>query len=221
MLMVTTTVGMLNWILRHTTNLGPAVTLDRVLVKGSSGLEQGLVSTASSSNDTNLSADCRWNSLLSATGKTQPSGALVVVMSDDNSKGSTSTSKCTAVSKLCLNVTDNCSFRDSRERQDVSYTQGCLLSAIDELTSVHAFCAYDQFGVALIAVGVSELHLGYRSTSTRVVEDFLNYTTNVTMLLSIIECSKLDGALSSTRMRLKDSGLTTTLTLHLQNKDAR
>jgi hypothetical protein len=56
-LVVTTSVRMLDWILGHTSYLWPAVTLDSVLVVGVTGLEKGLVGTATSSNDTNLSTD--------------------------------------------------------------------------------------------------------------------------------------------------------------------
>lgn len=52
MLMVTTTVGVLNWVHGHTTHLRPAVTLDLVLVVCTAGLQDGLVDTTATSNNT-------------------------------------------------------------------------------------------------------------------------------------------------------------------------
>ena len=51
-LMVTTTVGMLYWVHTHSSHLRPAVTLDLVLVIGSTGLQQRLVNTSTTGNDT-------------------------------------------------------------------------------------------------------------------------------------------------------------------------
>merc|ERR1712227_1145080 len=51
MLMVTTTVGMLDGVHGHTSNLGPAVPLHSVFVVGSAGLEHGLVASTATSND--------------------------------------------------------------------------------------------------------------------------------------------------------------------------
>jgi hypothetical protein len=64
MLMVTSSMRMLHGILGYSTNLGPAVALDGIFVEGTSGLQQRLVGTASSGDDTNLGTDTGRNSLL-------------------------------------------------------------------------------------------------------------------------------------------------------------
>ena len=51
MLMVTTTVGMLDGVHGHTTDLGPAVPLGLELVVGATGLQHGLVDTAAAGDD--------------------------------------------------------------------------------------------------------------------------------------------------------------------------
>ena len=55
-LVVTTTVGMLNGVLGNTTDLGPAVALDGVLVVGTASLEEGLVDTSTTGDDTDGSS---------------------------------------------------------------------------------------------------------------------------------------------------------------------
>lgn len=52
MLVVTTTVGMVDGVHGHTTSLGPAVALDGELVLGARSLEEGLVGTATTGDDT-------------------------------------------------------------------------------------------------------------------------------------------------------------------------
>merc|ERR1712036_211723 len=51
MLMVTTTVGMLDWILGDTTHLWPAVSLHAELVVGAAGLEHWLVDSSAAGDE--------------------------------------------------------------------------------------------------------------------------------------------------------------------------
>ena len=52
-LVVTTSVGVLDGVHCYTTSLGPRVALDLVLEEGASGLKHGLVGATSTSNDSN------------------------------------------------------------------------------------------------------------------------------------------------------------------------
>ena len=63
MLVVTTTVGMLDGVHGHTTHLGPAVPLHLVFVVGTAGLQDGLVDTATSGHDANGGTVGRWDNL--------------------------------------------------------------------------------------------------------------------------------------------------------------
>ena len=56
MLMVTTTMGMLDGVHSHTTDLRPAVTLGLVLVVGTSSLQHGLVNTSTAGDDSDHGA---------------------------------------------------------------------------------------------------------------------------------------------------------------------
>merc|ERR1719219_2445539 len=49
--MVTTTVGMLDWILGDTSHLGPAVSLHAELVVGTAGLQHWLVNSSTASDE--------------------------------------------------------------------------------------------------------------------------------------------------------------------------
>ena len=213
MLVVTTTERMLYGVLGHTTNLGPAVALDGVLVVGTSRLEQGLVGTTTSRNDANLRTDGRGDRLLSTTGQTQTRGTLVLIVRDHHGEAATASGKGTAISQLGLNVADNGSLRNDRQGKHVSDRQGSLLTAVDELTRVHAFGAHQQLIVPLVAVGVAELDLGDRSTPTRVVEDLLDDAADVSVLLGVIQGPELDRALAGADVGLEDGGFTLALCL--------
>ena len=51
MLMVSTTEGMFDWVHSNTTDLGPAVALDRVLMVSTASFQERLVNTSATSND--------------------------------------------------------------------------------------------------------------------------------------------------------------------------
>jgi hypothetical protein len=120
MLVISTSVGMLYGIFSYSTNLGPVITLDSILVVCVSSLEKRLVGTSTSSNNTDLSTDPRRNSFLSSGGKTKAGGALLIIMRNNNSKCSGSTSKSTAVTNLCLDVANNGSLGNRSERKNIS-----------------------------------------------------------------------------------------------------
>jgi hypothetical protein len=211
--MVTSSVRMLDGILRNSTNLGPAVALDGIFVVGISGLQQRLIGTATTGDDTNLRSDRRGHGFLSTRRQTHTSGSLLFIVRDDNRKGSRAASKGTTVSLLGLNVANNGSLGNNIQGQDIAYSQGSLLSAIDKLTSVHAFCADKEFVISLETVGIQKLNLGNGSTTTRVMKNLLDDSTNVTSLFGIVDRTELDGTLTGTDMRSVNGGLTLTLCL--------
>mmetsp|Transcript_5159 Transcript_5159/g.10916 ORF Transcript_5159/g.10916 Transcript_5159/m.10916 type:complete len:211 (+) Transcript_5159:206-838(+) len=206
---------MLHGIFRHTTNLGPRVTLDGVLVVGGSGLEQGLVRSASSGHDTHLGTNVGGHRLLSSTGQAQTSGALVFVVCHDNGVGTRSTGHGAAIPLSGFHVADNGSFRHGGNGQDISDRQGGLLSAVDELTFVHPFGTNHEFIVPLVSVGIAELDFGNGSSTTGIVENFLNDSTNVTVLFGIVQSAQFHGTLAGSHMRLENWTLTTTLGLNV------
>merc|ERR1740130_534627 len=70
-LMVTSTVRVLDGVHRHTTDLRPAVALDAVLVEGAARLQQRLVNAAAAGDDADRRASARVHKLLLPRGQTQ------------------------------------------------------------------------------------------------------------------------------------------------------
>jgi hypothetical protein len=213
MLVISSSVGMLYGILGNSTNLGPAVALDGVLVVSISSLEKRLIGTSTSSDDSDLSTYEGRNSLLSSRRKTKTGGSLIIIVGYDNSKGSGSTCERTAVTDLGLNIAHNGSLRDSRKGKTVSYREGCLLSAEDVLSSVHTFGCDHELIVPLVTVSVKELNSCHRSSTTRVMDDLLDYSTDISMLLSVVDSTKLNRTLTGAIMRHENGGLSLPLCL--------
>jgi hypothetical protein len=96
-LVITSSVRMLDWILGHTSDLWPAVTLDTVLVVGTPCLEERLIGTSTSSDDSDLRTNSRGDSLLASGRKTKTGSAILVIVCHNDSKGTRSTGKGTTV----------------------------------------------------------------------------------------------------------------------------
>jgi len=214
-LVVTSSVGMLHGVLGYTTNLGPAVALDGILVVGTSGLQQWLVGTTSSGDDTNLGTDGGGDGLLSSGWKSELGGSLFLVVGDDNGIGTRGTGKGTTVTTLGFDVANDGSLGHRVQGEDVSAGQGRLLSAVNELSGVHTLGTEEQFVVLLVSVGVVELDLADGGSSTGVVNDLLDGSLDVTLLLGKVERSELDGSLAGAGVRLEDGGLTLSLCLNV------
>ena len=86
-LVITSSVRMLHWILRYTSHLGPAVALDTVLVVGTSSLEKGLVGTPTAGHHTDLRTHRRRHRLLSSGRETKTGGTILIIVSYNDSKG--------------------------------------------------------------------------------------------------------------------------------------
>lgn len=213
MLVVSSSVGMLDRVHGHTTHTGPGIALNLVFVVGGTGLEKRLVGTSTSGNDTNLGTHIRGNSLLSTRRKTETGGSFVVVVGHNDSKGTGSTGKGATITNLGLDVADNGTFGYRTEGKNVADRKAGLLSAVNELSRVHTLGTDQELGIALVTVGIEKLDLAYGSSSTGVMDDILNDTTNVAMLFGIINGTELDRTLAKAGVGRKDSSLSLPLNL--------
>ena len=208
MLVVTTTVGMVDGVHGNTTSTGPAVALgseleivntanSRVnggftdLVLSTRRLQEGLVGTSTTGDDTNHTTAGAGEDLLGAGGELDTGLALIGVVANDGDIVSRGSSKGTTVSRLLLNVRNDSSFWDGAEGEDVSDGEVGVLAGVDELAGLHALVGDEGLGVKLVAVGVAEDDLGQRRTTAGVVDDLLHDTTDVAMALGKVESAEL------------------------------
>ena len=141
------------------------VTLGLELVVCPAGLEQGLVDTATARNDTDCSTAAAGDGLLRAGRKTNASLVLIGRVADDSRVVAGRASERTTVTGLLLDVADDSTLRQLRDREDVADRKLGLLAAVDEGTGVEALGGNESLLAELVAVGVAEDDTGEGSTT--------------------------------------------------------
>eukprot|EP00796_Vickermania_ingenoplastis_P002015 gene2015-gene1671 len=106
-LMVTTTVRMLNGVAGNTTDLGPAVALAAEAVERVTSLKDGLLNAATTANNANHGAARAGHGLLLAAGELQAGTASLSVVRDNNAVVTGSASQGSTVTGLRLHVAHN------------------------------------------------------------------------------------------------------------------
>ena len=160
MLVVTSSVRMLNRIHSHTTHLRPAVPLHSEFVVCVTSLEKWLLSPTSTGTLPNHSSATTWNNLLCTRWKLDSGGVVIGVVTDDDSVVTGSSGEDTAISDVVLDVADDGSFRDGSDREDVADHECSFLTAVDELASVHALGGNEELLLLHVAERVAESDAG-------------------------------------------------------------
>ena len=119
-LLVTSTMGMVNRVHRHTSGDGPLVALSLVLVESTSSLQQRLVRAASAGHDADGTTAQVGESTLGTGGHADTGGLLVLVLSDDDAVVSGGLGDLALVADLGLDVADHGSLGQITERKDVA-----------------------------------------------------------------------------------------------------
>ena len=115
---------------------------------------QRLVSSSTSSNDTNHSTRAALDDLLRTRWKLDTGLALIRVVTDNRNIVSRCASESTTISRLLLNVRDDSSFWDGAKWEDVANGKTSVLACVDELTGVHALVRDEGLGSQLESVSV-------------------------------------------------------------------
>ena len=136
MLVVTTTVRMVDGVHGNTTSLGPRVALSSELMLCSRGFEERLVCSSATGNDTNHTTGGAGKDLLGTRGELDTGLALVGVVANDGHVVARGTAKRTTVTRLVLDVGEDGTFRHGGEGEDVADGEGRVLSGVDELCYV-------------------------------------------------------------------------------------
>ena len=210
-LVVTTSVRVLNGVHRDTSNVGPVLSLRLGLVVAVSSLQHGLVDSSTSSNDSNHSSALGVKSLSLSGRKSDSSSGSVLGVADDDGSGSRSSGELSSVSEVSLEVAHDGSFGESVERKDVSYAEISFGSSIDELAGVHALNGDEVLSSSLVSERVSEADDGKRSASSRLVNDLLDDASEVSLSLGVVEDSELSGSDSMRGVGLENGRSTLSL----------
>ena len=126
-LVVTTTVRVVDGVHSHTTSAGPRVPLDLELVVGTTGLEQGLVDTSTAGNNADGGTRGRGDGLLGARGETDTRGLAVGVVADDGGVVARGTGERATVTRLLLDVADDGTFGEGRKGRTLATLRAAFL----------------------------------------------------------------------------------------------
>lgn len=100
---------------------------------GTRGLEEGLVGTSTTGDDTNHTTAGGRKDLLGTGGELDTGLALIGVVADDGNVVTGSTAERTTVTGLVLDVGEDGTLGDGVEGKDVADGEGGVLSGVDEL----------------------------------------------------------------------------------------
>jgi len=123
-LLVTTTVRMVDGVHGDTTDTGPSVSLCLVLPEGIAGLKEGLVGSLATGNDADHGSAVTLDGLTDAGGEADSGLLAVVGVADDDGGGSGGSGEGGAVTVLGLAVGDNGTLGKGVDGKDVSDGEG-------------------------------------------------------------------------------------------------
>jgi hypothetical protein len=212
--LVTTTVRVINRVHGNTTHLGPLVSFDAVLVKSTTSLQDRLVGSSTTGNQTDHGTAVAGDGLLAARRKSDTSDVLISILGNNEGIVTRSTSHNTVVTNLGLNVADNGTFRDLVQRKDISDGQLSLLAGKDELTGVKTLRSANKGVDSLESVGILELDGSNRGTSSRVVVNVLHNTLGVTMSFGEVLLLESNRTLTANSVSFVDGSLASTTILN-------
>ena len=210
-LVVATTVGVINRVHCDTTNLGPLVTLGPVLVAGTAGLGDGLVHTASTGDDADHGTAVRAHGLARAGRELDTGHVLISDMRNDGDVIPRSTGKLAAVAGLALQVANDGTFGHGADGKNVANAELSLLTAVNVLAGVHTLGSNEQLLVSAVVVSIAELHLAKRGTTAGIVNNVVDDTLDVSVTLGEVDGAKLCGSLAVVGVSSEDGATTLTL----------
>jgi len=218
-LMVTTTMGMLDGVHSDTSNSGPVLLLCLGFVVSVDGSQERLIASLSTSDNTDHSSAGSLDGLAN-TGRKLDSGlAAIFGVTDDDTGGSGSAGKGASVSEFGLNVGNNSAFGHGVDGEDVSNLEGGFLTGIDEHASVHALDGDEVFSSELVLVNVAELNLSERGSTAGIVDNILDDSLNVALSLSEIEGSEFGRCHSFVCVSREDSAASVSLSSDASSHD--
>jgi len=204
-LMVATTVRVVNWVHGNTPSTRPVVTLGLELVVSPTGLKQGLVNPSTTSNDADSCTGTTRDGLFCTRRETDTGLVVFWRMSNDGGIGSGRPGKRTTVADLLLNVADDRSFGKLAHWENVSDVEGSFLATVDESAGVKALGSDEGLLPELVTIRVTEDHTSERSTTARVVDNFLDNTANVAVPFGEVKWTQPRGSFVQVGVRFEDS----------------
>jgi len=177
--MVTTTVRMLDGVHRNTSHSWPVALLGMSLEVRVVGLQDGLVSSGATGDNTDHGSAATDDGLADTRRKSDSGLLSILRVTNDDGGGARGAGEAATVAELGLDVGDNGALGHHINRQNIADGQRRFGARIDELAGVHAFDSDEKLSVLLEFVLVSESDLGKGGATARIVHDVLHDALNV------------------------------------------
>lgn len=187
MLVVTTTMGMVDGVHTNTLNLRPVGSLSLVEMELVSCLQDRLFSSSSSSDQTDGGSAGSREGLSGSGWESNSSLGAIVRLTDDGGIAAGGSSESSSISFISLDVANDGTFSNFSKGKYVSDCDVSAGSAVDVLTSVGSFSSEEVLFSSFISIGVSEGDFSEGSSSSGVVEDLFNDTSNVSVSFGVIQ----------------------------------
>mmetsp|Transcript_26543 Transcript_26543/g.36281 ORF Transcript_26543/g.36281 Transcript_26543/m.36281 type:complete len:268 (+) Transcript_26543:40-843(+) len=209
-LVVTSSVRVLNRVHRRTADLRPGVALHPVLVEVVASLQHRLVH-ASTTRDKADNRAARGGDRLAGARRQADAGLLAIVrVAHDHARRARGASIASAVGGLLLTHGDHGTLGHLVEGHHVANRELRLGTAVHELAGVQTLNRHPLLLPQLVAVGIMEDDLAHRRTAARVMDDVLHQALDVALALRIVNRPQLHGALPQPGLRTEDEGLALT-----------
>jgi len=204
MLMITTTMWMLDWVHCNTSNSWPVLSLSLSLEPGVCGLEEWFICSLSTGTDTNHGSAAALNGLSGAWWKTDSCLSTVIGVTNNDSWSSWGSSESSSVSEFTFTVWDDGTLWHLIDWKNISNGEGRFGASIDELTCVHSFDSDEVLDSLLVSVCISECNLCEWCTPAWVMNDVLHNTLHIPLSLNKVQSSESGWGNSVSAARLEN-----------------
>ena len=189
MLVVTTSVRMIHWVHSHSLDLGEDLLESRIFVEQESCLEDGLIISPSSGDDAHCGSAAAQDGFSGARWQSDSGFQSVIGVADDGGVSARTSRERSLVASFGLDVADGRTFGDFINGEDIADCDSGLHSAENVLPRVGALCGQEVFSMIFIFVRISEFYFSEWCSSSGIMDDSLDNTSDITMSLSVIEIS--------------------------------
>ena len=203
-LVITTSVGMVNWVHSDSGNDWEVLSLCLVSPVLNSGLENWLLVSSSGSDDSNHTSGLAVDGLSDTRWQLDSGLESILRMGDDGDERSRGSGELSIVSFSELDVGNESTFWDLTNWQDVTNLKGSLFTAENGLTREHSLDGKVQLLDLLVVISVLELDSGNWGSSAWVVKDFLDDSLDKSVSLLVVQVLVLDFSESSEGVGLVD-----------------
>ena len=186
-LVVTTTVGMVNGVHSDTGNLRESLSQSLEFVPEDTSLHDRLFISSSTSNDTNSGSAASGDSLSWAWWESDSGSASIFRVPNNSGIGSWASGVRSFVSNRWLNVADDSTFSDSVDWEDIADWDGGFPSAEDVLSRVGPFSSQEILSSMLVSVRISEIDFQQRSSSSWVMDHRPDDSFNISLSFSVVK----------------------------------